>query len=247
MKKILFLTLIVLSVLPFRGQAQATGTSKGLQALHKLAARYQQPQFLSFDVLFRYATETQPTNYLDSLSGQYKLHGNQFWSMLDGQLSVCDTKLQLMVFEEDSLLMLTRPGSSPGVSPVSMLDSFLLNQKEATCQYTATATEEIIEVSFPATGMYRKISWYIDTRTGYLNKMVSVMTADQLYDPSVRSLVSGGNNAWVIVETLYSHYRQAAFDEVVFDLGRYIKKEGESYTPVAPYEKYKVFLGSSGL
>ncbi|WP_315814250.1 hypothetical protein [Paraflavitalea speifideaquila] len=207
-------------------QGQVTGVDKAVVALHKLAAKYHQPQWLSFDVQFRYAAETQPATWLDSLGGQYKLHGNRFWSILDDQVSINDGQLQLMVFAEDKLLMLARAGSNAGAGPVSMLDSFLVIQKEGNYQFTTTATEEVIEISFPGPGMYKKLAWHIDKQSGYLNKMVSVLPANQLYDPSVRALVNGGSDAYVIVETLYRHYQQGAFTEGVFNLGKYIKKKG---------------------
>lgn len=252
MKKLLFLILIVISFLPFRGRGQNESAAKAIHSLHKLAENYKHTQFLAYDVLYRYAAEAKPGEYLDSLRGQFKIQGNRYWSVLDNRVSVFDAQLLLMVFNEDSLIYLAKPrtdtpGSQSPANPVAMLDSFLLQAGNSAYTYTTTAGEELVSMSFAPKALYKKVTWHIDRKTGYLNKMVSVMQSGQLYDPSVRSLVEDAATSWVIVETLFTNYRQQPFDQTVFDLRKYIKKEGQEYVTVAPYEKYKVFLGSSGL
>ena len=253
MRRIAFYLLMVVMVvagLSSRSWAQAP-VSQALQAMRRVAATYQQARFLSFDVLYRYAAEDKRNEYLDSLKGQYKVHGSRYWSVLDNRESVYDTRLLLLLFQEDSLIYLARPASATGqeaaLNPLAMPDTFLLNQKNMDCSYTVSPQEELIGMHFTGNGPCREVTWHVDRKSGYLTKMVSIMRADQLYDPSVRSLVTDAASAYVIVETLYTNYRQGTFDESVFDLGRYIKKEGKGYVTVAPYERYKVFVGTPGL
>ncbi len=234
------------------GQTPADDAGKAMQAIRSMAAKYQQAQYLSFDILYRYAAESKPGEYLDSLKGQYKLHGNRYWNILDNRESVYDTRLLLMRFEEDSIIYLAKPGegaaqSGTGNIGLAMLDTMLFNNKEAQYAWKETNAEQVITLSLAGPVACRQMTWHIDRTTGFLTKMVSIVRSEQLYDPSVRSQIADAATSYVIVETLYSNYRQGTFNDNVFDLGKYIKKEGQDYVTVAPYERYKVFLGTPGL
>jgi hypothetical protein len=76
--------------------------------------------------------------------------------------------------------------------------------------------------------------------------MVNIVESRELYDPSVRSLVAG-NSSYAIVETDLTNYREGAFEDSELDPGRYFKKVGKEYVSVAPYESYKIFLGTPDL
>jgi hypothetical protein len=246
------MSLAAISSLPFRSWGQADDAGKALQAIRSLAAKYQQAQYLSFDIVYRYAAENKPGVYLDSLRGQYKLHGNRYWSILDNRESIYDTRLLLMRFEEDSIIYLAKPGTGAkqagaGNVGLAMLDTVLFNTKDAQYAWAETNTEQLVTVSFIGPVACRRMTWHIDRATGLLTKMVSLVRSEQLYDPSVRSQITEAATSYVIVETLYSNYRQGAFTDKVFDLGKYIKKEGQDYVTVAPYERYKVFIGTPGL
>ena len=79
MKKILFLTLMVVSDLLFRNsvQAQEEQTVKAIQSMYRMAEKYQEAKFLGYDVLYRYAAEAKPGEFLDTLRGQFKIQGNR--------------------------------------------------------------------------------------------------------------------------------------------------------------------------
>jgi hypothetical protein len=230
---------------PFGVQAQENAVEKAMHTLRQMTTRYQQAKYLSFDVVYRYATEEKPAVYLDSLKGQYKLHGSRYWSLLDNRESMFDDNLLLMRFEEDSLMYIAAPRNSSGAP--AMLDTMLFANKEAKYDYAETPSEQVITMTFNGQAPCRRIAWHIDRATGYLTKMVSLVRAEQLYDPSVRSLISEAAASCVMVETIYANYRQGAFTDNVFDMRKYIKKEGQEYVTVAPYEKYKVFIGTPGL
>lgn len=240
--------MILLLSLPLAVAAQEDMSAQSVQALKRLAAKYQESPYLSFSVLYRYNTENNPGQYLDTLRGQYKLHGNKYWSILDQQESVCDASLQLTIFREDNILYLSK-AASPGqaVNPLAMLDSLLAQGKDNHFTYNTTKQEEVVSISLAGNGPCRKITWHIDRKSGWLTLMESQMRADQLFDPAIRSQVADGTSSYVNVETLYQQYQTASFDERLFDLSKYIRKEASGYSAVAPYEGYKVFLGSPGL
>jgi hypothetical protein len=67
-----------------------------------------------------------------------------------------------------------------------------------------------------------------------------------LYEASVRSLVEA-SNAYAVVECLYTNYRQENSGKDLFDAARYFKKEGNEWVTVAPYDNYKIFIGTPNL
>lgn len=246
MKKIRILFIMVSSWLA--GNAQATDADKAFLALHKLATTYQQAKLLSFDVLYTYAAEGKPAAHLDSLKGQCKLDGNRYWSVIDNTVSVCDNNILLTLFGEDSLMYLVRSSGMQGAAnPAAMLDTLLLKNKDVQYRYSETATEQTVGFSMKGAGAWKKMTFYIDRKTGYISRMASLVRSDQMYDASVRSLVADAAAVYVVVEALYSNYRQGNFDEKVFDMARYFRKAGNAYVTQPPYEKYKVFIGSAGL
>lgn len=270
MRKIKLYLLIALtslagvSTLPFNGWAQANtqqpadGADKAISVLRHMAAKYQEAQYLSFDILYRYAAADKPALYLDSLKGQYKLHGSRYWSLIDNRESVYDNNLLVVRFEEDSVLYISAPALQGGergqqqgpagqAGTLAILDTMLFANKDARCAYTETDSEQLISMRFEEPAPCRLITWHINRTTGLLTKMISQVRSEQLYDPSVRSLISDTGVSYVIVETIYSNYRQGAFTDSVFDHGKYIKKQGGDYVAAPPYERYKVFVGTPGL
>ncbi|WP_276482886.1 hypothetical protein [Paraflavitalea pollutisoli] len=249
MRKIIYLIACCsLCLIALSTQAQTESDPRAKSALRRLASAYQQPAYLGFDVLYRYASESNPKQYLDSLRGQYKVHGNKFWSQLDSQETVSNSELVLTVFKEDKLLFLAKAaaGGAPG-NPVAMLDSFLVESRANAFTYTSSAAEEIVSLQLPDGGPCKKMTWYIDRKTGYLRRMESLMRSDQLYEPAAQPLLKDAASVYVVVETDYQHYRTGGFGDEVFDLGKYYRKEGGEYIAQAPYDGYKVFLSSTGL
>lgn len=249
MKKIIYsVSLLLLSLVAIPALAQTESELLSKVAMQRFKITFLTNDYLSFDVQYRYANEASPQQYLDSLSGQFKIHGSKYWSVLDGQETVFDSLLMLAVFPEDRMLFLSRPatGAVQG-NPLDLLDSFLIRYTATSYEYRTTPAEEVVTVHLPAGSRCKKITWYIDRTTGYLNRTESLMRSDQLYDPSVQALVTDAASVYVVVETLYRNYRKGGFDDTVFDLGRYFRKEGNNYIALAPYEGYTVFKGSTGL
>lgn len=249
MKKILWLLILTAFARCTATAQETTSQQKAWQAMHKLTQTYQQARLLSFDISYSYAAEDKPAQPLDSLRGQCKVNGTRYWSRLDETESVYDDTLLLMLFKEDNLMYLAKPTATQkaSVNPIALLDSFFLKNTNTQYVFTENATEQAITITMPPGSLTKKATYYINKRTGYLSRMSSLVRADQLYDPSVQNLVSDAASVYVVVETVYTNYRQGAFDVQVFDMSRYFKKEGDAYIAVTPYNDYKVFLGSNGL
>ena len=248
MKKIFFTAMVLVHVMNLV-YAQERPDEEVKSALRKLATGYQRATNLGFDVLYRYAAESEPSVYRDSLSGHFKLQGNRYWCELDNTESVGTPDFNIMLFKDDKLMYLSRraPSAANPLNQLAMVDSFLLaGKKNMVCSMMHTRDQDIATIEFTEPVVYKRITWYIDKKSGFLQKMVSVVQAGQLYDAQVRSQIEDPAT-WAIVEAVYSNYRQQPFDETLFDSSRYFKKVANGYVTVAPYEDYTIFLGSVGL
>jgi hypothetical protein len=214
--------------------------------LKKLAEKYKQPGTVSFDILYRYAAENKPLEILDSLSGSFKIHGQQYWYRLAETEAAGNSNILMMLFKEDGVMYLSKPHSSALHSnPLALIDSLATDKQIAGCNMiTRNGSIQIILSCRPGMA-YKKIEYDIDVKTGLLSKMISTVQAKQLYDPSVKDKVSEGTFA--IIEASFTNYNQGKFDEKDFDLTRYFKKQGNDFVTVPPYDSYKIFLGSPNL
>ncbi|HUP12793.1 MAG TPA: hypothetical protein VM187_11285 [Niastella sp.] len=253
--RIVLIMILLMTIMPGAytqpGQLREAGAM-----LQKLAAAYQQPGGLQFSVLFRYAAEATPNNWLDSLNGRVSLNGQQYWYDINNTTTVCTRNYIILLFKEDQVMYLRKPATgesatAPGMtgtvmSPMSQTESFLKNDSTIHCTVNDGRHQRIITITFTNPSVYKRIEYYINKRTGLLEKMINVVRTDQLYDPSVRPALETGES-YAVVEAVYSGYQPGITDSNVFNSERYFKKEGSAYVTVAPYENYKIFLGSSNL
>lgn len=222
-----------------------------LNAMQKMLAVYNHPAHLRFDMLYRYAPEETPGQYQDSLSGQVKLSGDKSWYSIDNTVSINSGAYMIMLFKDDMIMYIAKPAANTprqgaGLQWIHALDSLLANNKDIRFEVTDSGEQQIIRMEFPTRQVYKSTTYYIDKRSGYLVKMISIVRSDQLYDPVARPLIEG-SPTYAVVETLFSNYRQEPIDPGLFDPARYFRKTGKEYLCSGEYADYKVFLGSPDL
>ena len=214
--------------------------------LKKLAEKYKQSETISFDIMYRYAAENKPAEMLDSLSGSFKIHGQEYWYRLAETEAAGNSNILMTLFKEDGVMYLSKPHSTVlHTNPIALLDSLATDKRIVSCNLIAGSGYTRIILTCQPGMAYKKIEYDIDARTGLLSKMISTVQAKQLYDPAVRDKVSDGTYA--IIEACFTNYNQEKFSEKDFDLTRYFKKQGNDYVTVPPYDSYKIFIGSPNL
>ena len=247
MRLLLIITLLMVCWRP--GFAQQN-TEAVWTEMKKLAAVYSNTARLSFDVMYRYAAAENPGVWLDSLNGRYKLNGTRYWYDINNVESIRTDKYVILLFKEDQVMYLSKPkdpaaGGTP-VSPGEQMESFLKNDSAIQCSMQETKNQKKITIDFKVPGVYKRIECYISKQTGFLEKMVSWVRSDQLYDASVRPMVDA-EGSYSIVETVYSNYKPNSFDDTLFSSERYFKITGNELMTVAPYDMYKIFKGDPNL
>lgn len=252
MRKLVFLIFMISSSAQLMAQADKPTV---LQVLQQLQQTYSTTGFLSFDIQYKYAAEATPTLYEDSIGGQVKLHGQQHWTQLDNTEMINIPGYLITLFKEDKLMYLSAPPpQSAGYSPatgtmsaqwVKQLDSMLARKDQLQARVEETARSRTFVIDYLQPKEWKRISYHIDKRTGYLTGITSLVHADQMYDPSVREKVTG--DVYVIVETHFTNYSTAAFDTGLFNAARYFTKKDGQYTSVGAYSAYTVYQASAGL
>jgi hypothetical protein len=248
MSTILKTILILLSCCPLLSAAQGQSSDKRqvMEAMTRLSNRYKNFKRLSFTIAYKYASEDRPGQYLDSLKGSITVSGNRYWYSIDSTEYIGGSDLSVILFKQDKIMYLVRPSATQrSANPLAMLDSFLTRNDSVDCRLTETGGLETITMTFKPGMASKRVEYCIDRNSGLLIKMINVVPSKELYSSSAKPLVKG-NSSYAIVETEFRDYREASGEELP-DPGRYCKKQGDRYVTIAPYESYKIFLGTPDL
>jgi hypothetical protein len=227
--------------------AQPGEKEKVIAELKQVSAKYKTAGFLSFEIMYRYADEKAPGRYLDSLKGSFKLNGDQYWYGMDETESIGNKEYMMMLFKEDKIMYLSKAASSVmSGNPVALIDSFILRNTDINCRFEEGKKQNRIILDFAGDGKYKRIEYRVDAGTHFLTGITCVVKSSELYDQSVRPAIDGGAE-YALIEISFSGYQQKAFDESLFNMAKYFKKEGDEYITLPPYDSYKIFLGSPNL
>lgn len=231
MKKIMIIILLTSGINSF---AQTDARKEALELMRKLVKTYAPLSGLSFDIAYKYSMEKTPGVYLDSLSGQCKIMGDRYWYQLDSTESIKTSDYLVMVFREDEVIYLAKPSANMQANnPLAMIDSLLFQNNKISFEVKNEKLWQNLVMNFPAGSAYKKIEYRIDKLTGFLTNMIAI--------------VKNEASEYAIVESRFFNYKLGQMDQTVFDANRYFRKNGSEYIAVAPFEQYKVFLGSPGL
>jgi len=242
----LLIILILADCAMVAGYAQSSGNRQALQAMRGLVESYEHARYLSFDLLYRVRAEEDAGTWLDSLSGSCKMNGKNYWYAMDNTESIGCTGYTVMLFKDDRVMYLARPrAKATGMNPLAMLDS-LLSAKDITATVSEERGEGKIILAFPPGSLYKRITYFINQKSGLIDRVLNVVKSDQLYDPEAWEKLTN-HEQYAIMEIQFSHYRQGGFDESQFDPHRYFIKEGTEYKTTVNYQDYTIFLGSTDL
>jgi hypothetical protein len=226
---------------------QGTAKDSCLKMMKEMVDRYRETSYLSFDVTYRYAAEGNPGTYLDSLRGNYRLNGNDYWYSLDSTEVTSYQGTCVLLFKEDHIMYLVPLNArKKNVDFLAALDSLLQHLGATAPVLKEDGEVKKILLTFAGRSPIKSIEYSIDKRSGYISRIRQIVKSDQLYDPSVRGRIEGGI-PYAIVDMDFSNYHSGAFGERQLDTAQYFKKEGKQYVSVAPYEEYKIFLGAPNL
>lgn len=217
-----------------------------LAELTALSGKYRNASVLAFDVKYRYATEDNPGVYLDSLQGHYQINGSSFFYEIDKTQTLFNGQYVLVIYKEDSLIYLSKPSENLlSANPAVLLDSVIAS-KEVKYAFEENKHTKKIILAFKNDPQYKRITYEINKKSGYLSRVTQVVNSAQMYDPEMAAPINKEGN-FSIVEVVFDHYEKGKFDNSIFDLEHYVKKQDNAYVARSPYQSYKVFLATPNL
>lgn len=211
-----------------------------IKKMEELARKYKGADHLSFDVKYRYAAEQQPTKYLDSMQGSFRLNGTNYWYQLDNTEFVANDSMMLTVFKEDKVIFINGTSITQSAMPTAVLDSVLLMNQYNAINITQNKQEELIQVDFAPGFMYKNVQYVIDAKTGFLKKVIATIHSVEMYDPAVKEMFEN-KNEFGILEMVFSNYRTKSFDKTAFSSEKYLRKSGTEVRAGAAYSDYRIY------
>jgi hypothetical protein len=206
--------------------------------------------FIHFDVTYYYADEAKPNENLDSIKGQFKFFRNKFWYKLDNTEAMSDSLHYVTLFGDDQLMYLSKlPKNNIGTNPLNQLDSLLTYLQNQHIHFSVQEgrNENVLTFEFDSVGNYKKVVYVIDAKTNFIRQINSTVNAREMYDPAAKPLLEK-TEKFVIVKVVMNNYGTEEGDpSLFFNTDKYYRKESGQYVAVAPFENYKIFLGTPNL
>ena len=250
MKKLIFLLLLNICYCVSIKAQQNTSVEAVISLLKQMRAGYDSIPDLSFDVSYTYTKQNAPGDILDSLSGRMQASNKQYhWSISNTEM-IANSKYVIMLFKEDKLMYITRPGSqNMNFDPLARLDSSLFLLKGLQCLMGTKKNSTTVALNFPESSSYKQVELDIDKNTGFITHSRFVVKQDALQDfgDFDNNIDKVTDNSYCVIEARYYNYSKDSISASLFSEVNYFKRSGSEFSTVAPYNDYKIFIGSPDL
>ncbi|MBO9204513.1 MULTISPECIES: LolA family protein [Niastella] len=225
-------------------------TSVVKQFMQKVQQAYRSANYLSFHLVYRYANSDQPTNYIDTMSGEVALNKNQMRFLIEGVETITNDKYTIQVNNGEKLIYLSTPRSMQMTDPVAMLDSTLAHFDGIRTQVIRNKGIVTLDVVFPPGKSYKHVTMTVDEKTGYFQKISYDLYTERLVekDQLMQNGKGGPYQTEGRIEIVFNQYRQGQFTDELFSEARYFTRLGQGkYAPTETYKDYQIFLASPKL
>lgn len=218
-----------------------------ISALNNIRKNYTEANSLSFEMMYRYSSENEPLNILDSLAGHVQVQKNKYHSLIDSTETISNDKYAVILFRDEKIMYLTKPSSvMKGIDSYAMLDSSLRQMPGITASISNDKQTTTIEFLLPGGGAYKKIVFVADSKSMLFRKIIYVMKADMAEPPGTPDEMKA-KDEYAVVETDFFNYSTEKIDDAVFDEKKYFIKNKTDYSATEMYKEYKIFIGSPNL
>jgi len=239
-----FAVSLILSV-TVQSFGQTDPKTQAVQRLQDLAANYRKADHLSFKVTYRYSSELRPASFLDSLTGSFKLNGNSFWYGIDNAEFLGNDSINIAVFNQDKVIYVNGKSIvNQSANPLAMIDSVLLNNQYNSASITSVAGVDDLVINFQTGFQFKKVEYFIDSKSGLIKRMIGIIKSQEMYDPAVQPLFDK-NQAYGILDISFTNYQTASFTDQALSPGKYFVKMNGNYQGLGAYSSYQILIGSS--
>jgi len=212
---------------------------------------YKSAGMLGYDVTYRYTSEADPFKSFDSLQGRIEMDSARYWCRLDNTESMSNDKYTVVLFREDKLMYLSKASLlNRSNDPLQMLQRLGSVGGKVSYEETTTGHFKTIIIRFEQVAVCKRIEYTVDTKTGYLSKMVYVIPTEQLVDETARQTFDAtkeGYGQYARVEAVFSNYSKLPSGDSKFDERLFFSKQGNEFVPASSFNDYKIFVASPNL
>lgn len=251
MKKIFYCCLLFNLCCVFCRAQGTTDSTAMLKMLVDMSKAYKSAGMLGYDVTYLYTTENEPFKSFDSLQGRIEMDSAHYWCRLDNTESMSNDKYAVVLFKEDKLMYLSKASLfNRSNDPLQMLQRLSAVAGKASYEQTITGHYKTITIRFEQLAVCKQIEYTVDTKTGYLSRMVYVIPTEQLVDESARQSFDGakeGYGKYARVEAVFSNYSKLPSVDSKFDEKFFFTKQGNEFVPASSFNDYKIFVASLNL
>ncbi len=224
---------------------QAQPEQKYLRQIRVAAAAFTDTAYQHFDICYRYASAETPGRFEDSLTAGFKTWRNRFWYTASNTEVVSDDSLAVVLFKDDQLIYLTRPGQANALSgQFALLDSLLGGKYPVAVSAEKQGSVMHYRVEFIQPVYYKIFECWINEKGRILKtrQLVNRMLAEQQFSAATQP-----GSAWISIELEFRQYPGNDFRPEWFDTRRVVTKENNEWVARSPYQHFTVFKANPKL
>lgn len=244
---LLMISVVVAGISPVKA---TDSTSAVKQFMQKVQQAYKSASYLSFHVVYRYANQDKPQQYIDTMTGEVAIDKNRMRFTIENMETVTNDAYTIQIDNDEKLISLSAPQPAQMNDPVAMLDSALAHFEGILAGVNYDKGVATLTLLFPPGQTYKRVIMVINEKTGFFQQVVYELYTEGLVEKD--QLIGQGNNGLYQtegrIEILFSGYRQGRFTDELFDESKYINRLAKGqYQPAEKYKDYQVFLASPKL
>lgn len=209
---------------------------------------YKQTNTINFSVKYTYSDEQKPSKIIDSLSGNYKISGNDYWCLLDSTETLKADSVVIVLFRRDKMMYVSKIAGQAGFDPAEQVKIFLATYKNIQFHIDTTGNFYELSVDFPPGMDYKNIYLQVDRSSGYLVQSVYILRTKLLVDnPGNEINTNGEYSEYARVQADYVYNTKSDTPDFLFNENRYIKREGGKIMTTKAFKDYQLFFGNKNL
>jgi hypothetical protein len=239
MKKIinfraLFISIVIICIFSMDTRATALDTTNPYFELNRVMGTMATSDHISFNASYYYESYDSVGYTRDTLTGMYKINGQQFYAKIDSTVIVQNNFYNVAINNRDSSIIIARTQTVfPTVIQKDILDKTLQSAYLSKIVTSDSANTRKLSFVFNANSPYSAYDLVYDT-VSYNLKYVK-------YRLRHYAITGMQNTYYTQINLVFSNYQNNVFTDSVFDTSVYISRINGVFTATSPYSTYEIF------
>jgi len=209
----------------------------------KISAALYTADHISFNVNYYYQQKDSSSYSNDSLSGQYKINGENFYAKLDSTEIVQNTNYNVSVSHNAKTIVINKPQViSAGIFQLDLFDTLFNRMYVSDIQILDTGSMRKLNILFKEFSPYshyevgynpstRMISWVSYRVRKGIPSSSALIAMPVMYSP----------DDYIDIRVKFTNLQLQSFTDSVFDITSYVVQSNGVFAPSATYAGYDIF------